>query len=327
MKLVIALHHPFVLWRAPSWLAEKLAIDFPQITVYPTTSYDDLTSGIVDADAAILWSIRPDQLAGATRLRWIHSPAAAVHQLMYPELVNNSVVVTNAREVHGFVVAEHAMALLFALGKRLPSAMRYQQKKIWAQQQIFDEQPGPCEIADATIVLFGMGSIGREFTKRAKALGAKVVAVREHPERGADGADRVLSNLDIDKVLPQADFVVLAAPVTPQTRHVINENTLALMRRDAYLINVSRGPLIDDLALADSLRSGGIAGAALDVFAEEPLPPDSPYWDMENVLMTPHTAAVTEKLWPRQYQLIEENLRRFLAGDPLRSVVDKHKGY
>src|SRR6266404_7379413 len=134
IKIVISLHHSFVLWRAPSWLPGKLQSDFPEISVQATNSYDELSDAIRDADAAVLWSIRPKQLAQAKSLRWIHSPAAAVHQLMYPEMVQSTVIVTNAKEVHGFVVAEHAIALLFALAKRLPSAMRFQQEKVWAQE-------------------------------------------------------------------------------------------------------------------------------------------------------------------------------------------------
>jgi phosphoglycerate dehydrogenase-like enzyme len=128
-------------------------------------------------------------------------------------------------------------------------------------------------------------------------------------------------------VLPGADFVVLAVPLTPATQNLISADRLARMRKDAYLINVSRGPLIDDPALISALRGRRIAGAALDVFAEEPLPPDSPYWGFDNVLITPHTAAVTEKLWERHYQVVRENLARFLRGEPLLYVVDKRKGY
>jgi len=155
----------------------------------------------------------------------------------------------------------------------------------------------------------------------------KVIAIREHPERGSDLADAVHSRAQLHDVLPQADFVVLAAPLTAETRHIINADALAAMRPDSYLINVSRGPLIDDDALIAALRSGRIAGAALDVFAEEPLPAGSPYWALPNVLITPHTAAVTEKLWVRHFALISENLKRFLADQPLRGLVDKSRGY
>lgn len=342
MKIVIAFHHPFVLWTAPAWFAERLRQDFPGHTFIQTSGFDDLDHTLADADVLFGWSLRPAQFARAQRLRWIHSSAAAVHQLMFPELVASKIVVTNARSVHAPVVAEHALALIFALAKRLPQCVDYQRSNTWGQQAIFTEKPTVRELDGATVVLIGLGSIGREFTRRAHALGMKVLAVREHPERGTDGADQVFGRDQLLDVLPQADFVVLAAPLTPATKHIINAAALAAMRPDAYLINVGRGPLIDDDALIDALRNSAdalqnivavppekprIAGAALDVFAEEPLPPDSPYWKLSNVLITPHIAAVTEKLWERHYALVAQNLKLFLADQPLIGLVNKSKGY
>jgi D-2-hydroxyacid dehydrogenase (NADP+) len=327
MKILIALHHRFILWTAPDWLAERLRADFPGNEIVQLPGYEGVAETITDADVVIAWSIRSEQFANARKLKWVHSPAAAVHQLMFPELVASDVMVTNAREIHGPVVAEHALALVLALAKRLPSAMRMQQAAEWGQERIWEEKPTTREVADATVCLIGMGSIGREFTRRARALGMRVLAVREHPEKGKDEADAVFGIGQLDVVLPQADFVVLAAPLTPTTRHIINSDRLGKMKKDAYLINVSRGPLIDDAALVDALSKNKIAGAGLDVFEHEPLPADSPYWRMKNVLITPHIAAVTEKLWERHYKQISENLRRYLAGQPLLSVVDKQKGY
>jgi phosphoglycerate dehydrogenase-like enzyme len=329
MKLLIALYHPFPLWTAPDWLAPRLRQDFPsiQITQLPGPKYEGIEREIADSDACVAWSIRPEQFRHAKRLKWIHSPAAAVHQLMFPELVESYVIVTNAREVHGPVVAEHALAVILALAKKIPQAVRFQEQHIWAQRTMFEEMPPLMEIAGAEVLLIGYGSIGREFTKRAKALGMRVTAVREHPERGAEAADAVASAAELDALLPNADFVVLAAPLTPATRHLMNQERIARMKPTAYVVNVSRGPLIDDDALISALKSRTIAGAALDVFVEEPLPGDSPYWDLQDVLITPHTAAVTPKLWERHYHQISENVRRFLAGQPLLGVVNKQQGY
>ncbi|MCU1287360.1 MAG: D-isomer specific 2-hydroxyacid dehydrogenase, NAD-binding protein [Acidobacteriales bacterium] len=191
MKLLIALHHNFVLWNAPDWLAERLRADFPEYQIQHLPSYECVAEAIVDAEVAIAWSIRPEQFSNAKKLKWVHSPAAAVHQLMFPEMVASDVIVTNAREIHGPVVAEHALALLFALAKRLPSSMRIQQLKKWGQQAIWEEKPTTREVAGATVCLIGMGSIGRELTIRAKALGMRVMAIREHPEKGRDRADAV----------------------------------------------------------------------------------------------------------------------------------------
>jgi phosphoglycerate dehydrogenase-like enzyme len=161
----------------------------------------------------------------------------------------------------------------------------------------------------------------------AKALGIRVVAVREHPEKGSEGADAVFGPAQIEEVFRQADYVVLAAPVTDSTKAIGNAERLALMKTDACLINVGRGPLVDEPALVDALREKKIGGAALDVFPEEPLAADSPLWDVPNLLITPHTAALTDKLWERHYSLFSENLRRYLGGRPLLGMVDKHKGY
>jgi phosphoglycerate dehydrogenase-like enzyme len=173
----------------------------------------------------------------------------------------------------------------------------------------------------------GLGSIGRPLVKSAKAIGMRVIAVREHPEKGNEGADAVLAPALIDEVFRQADYIVLAAPVTADTKAIANAERLALMKCDACLINVGRGPLVDEAALVSVLREKKIGGAALDVFPEEPLPADSPLWDIPNLLITPHTAALTDKLWERHYALFSENLRRYLNGEPLLAVVDKRKGY
>ena len=155
----------------------------------------------------------------------------------------------------------------------------------------------------------------------------RVVAVREHPEKGSEGADAVFGPAQIDEVFRQADYIVLAAPVTASTKAIANAERLALMRHDACLINVGRGPLVDEPALAAALREKKIGGAALDVFPKEPLAADSPLWDVPNLLITPHTAALTDKLWERHYALFSENLRRYLSGQSLLAVVDKRKGY
>lgn len=329
MKLLIALYHPFSLWTAPDWLAPRLRADFPDLAVsqLPGPRYEGIEHEIADADACIAWSIRPEQFAHAKKLRWVHSPAAAVHQLMFPEMVASSVVITNARDVHGPVVAEHAIAVMLALAKKLPAAFRYQSTRTWGQQALWEQEPMLAEINDARVVVIGLGSIGREFARRARALGAHVVAIREHPERGPETANEVAGMAELDRHLAEADFVVLAAPLTAGTQALINLERLSLIKESAYLINVSRGPLVDDEALIAALESEQIAGAALDVFAEEPLPRSSPYWDLPNVLITPHTAAVTPKLWERHYRQISANVRHFLAGKPLEGVVDKTQGY
>src|ERR1017187_1874347 len=326
-KLLIAVHHPFDQWNAPAWFSERLREEFPQVNGVQLPDYKRLDAEIPDAEIVIAWSLRPEQIKAAKKLRWIHSPAAAVHQLMFPELVNSDIVLTNAREVHGPVVAEHVIALIFALAKKIPGSVQLQQKHLWGQQLLWDELPRVREVGGATLGLVGLGSIGRSVVKSAKALGMRVVAVREHPEKGGEGADVIFGPEGINELFRQADYVVLAAPVTDNTKAIANAERLALMNPGACLINVGRGPLVDESALAAALRDTKIGGAALDVFPKEPLAADSPLWDLPNLLITPHTAALTDKLWERQYALFSENLRRYLKGEALLTVVDKRKGY
>ena len=327
MKLLIAVHHRFGLWQAPEWFVERLRRDFPQLEVVHLSSYDRVTEEIAGADIAIAWSLRGEQIQAAKKLKWIHSTATAVHGLMSPELRASDIVVTNARDVHGPVVAEHAMALAFALTKRLPQAVRYQQQKHWAQHDLWEASPRPRELNGATMTIVGLGGIGRPLAGLASAVGMRVVGVREHPERPCEGVD-VMYGLDgLDEALRESDIVVLAIPVTSKTHHLVNAERLAQLRPEAYLINVGRGVLIDEDALVHALRAKRFAGAALDVTTEEPLPPESPLWEMESVLITPHIAGLTEFMWERHYGHYSENLRRFLAGEPLLWVVDKEKGY
>jgi phosphoglycerate dehydrogenase-like enzyme len=326
MKLLIVVHHRFDLWNAPAWLPERLRRDFPGLEVVQLPTYEGIAEQIVDTDVLMAWSVRPEQIKTAEKLRWIHSPVAAVHLLMIPEIIQSEIVVTNAREINGSVVAEHVIAQIFALAKCLPEAVRLQRQHQWGQKIIWQRRPK--EIAGATLGLVGTGSIGREVAKRAASMGMRVLAVREDLSKPKpEGVDSVLNSDRIDEILAVADYVVLAVPVTPRTTALMNAERLAKMKPDSCLINVGRGPLIDEGALAVSLRAGEVRGAALDVFTKEPLPADSPLWDLENLLITPHTAALTEQLWDRQYALLHENLTRFLAAQPLLAVVDKSKGY
>src|SRR5215469_14950791 len=174
MKLVIATQHRLDLWVAPPWFADRLGKEFPQFQVVRLTSYDNMEKELPETEVAFTFSIRPEQLEFAKHLRWVHSPAAAIHQFLYPEFVDRDIVLTNAREVHEPVVAEHVIALIFALAKRIPEDVRNQQKHVWGQETLWLEGRCPREIAGATLGLVGLGSIGRNVGKHASALGMKV---------------------------------------------------------------------------------------------------------------------------------------------------------
>jgi phosphoglycerate dehydrogenase-like enzyme len=328
MKLLIVVQHRLDLWNVPAWFGQRLSEEFPQLQITQRDNYDGVEKDLREAEIVFTLSLRPEQFAAAPKLRWIHAPSAAVHQLLFPELVNSEVVVTNSSEVHGPVVAEHVMGLIFALAKKIPQAVALQQKRLWGQEAMWNEGAHPREISGATLGLIGVGSIGRRVAQMASAMGMRVLAVREHVEKGRpDGVEAVFGPASLDEMLRQSDYVVVAAPLITATQRLINAERLAVMKPEACLINVGRGAQVDDAALVEALRSRRIAGAALDVFEREPLPQDSPLWKAENLLITPHTAGLTDRLWQRQYEVFSDNLRRYLAGQRLRYVVDKQKGY
>lgn len=327
MKVLLAIHHRFELWNAPEWLGPRLQQEFPEHHFIQLTNLDNLANEIVGAEVFVGWQLRPEQFKGAKKLLWIHATTAAVHQLMFPELTASDVRVTNSTEIHGPVVAEHAIALVLALAKGLPWATKLQQQHYWGQQDLWRSAARPREIAGATLGVIGLGAIGRESVRLAKALGMQVIAIREHPERGAEGAAQIFGPAQIDQMLGQSDYVLLAAPLTPRTQALFDDRAFDKMRGNACFLNVSRGALVDEEALARALRDRKIRAAALDVFQTEPLPADSPLWEVENLFITPHTAALTERLWERHFVRINENLRRYVSGQPLLGEVDKQRGY
>lgn len=326
-KIAILLHDEFEMWRPPAWFVERLRAEFPQTEVVHSAKKRDDEHALSGADVMIGWALPPEQFRAAKSLRWIYSITAAVDQFLYPELISSEIAINNAGSVHGPVVAEHAIAMLMALAKRLPSAVRYQERRKWAMEAIWNEQPRPREVRGASVVVVGLGSIGAEVASMAAALKMNVIGVREHPERGSGGAHEVQGLDELDGGIARADFLVLAAPLTDRTLRLIDARRLQLFKPTAFLINVSRGALVDEAALVKALRGRQIAGAALDVFEKEPLSRWSPLWKMPQVLITPHTAFLTENVWQRHYEVFTANLKRYLARQPLAGVVDKKRGY
>ena len=200
-KIAILLHEEFEMWRPPPWFLEKLRAEFPQTEVVYSAKKRDDEQALRDADVMIGWSLQPEQLRAAKSLRWIYSIIAAVDQFLYPELISSEIALTNAGRVHGPVVAEHAIAMLLALAKRLPSAVRYQQRRKWAMEAIWKEQPRPREVRGASLVVVGLGSIGAEVASVAAALKMHVIGVREHPERGTEGAHEVVGYDALDNAI------------------------------------------------------------------------------------------------------------------------------
>ncbi len=256
MKLLVLPYHRGSFWNAPPEFTERLRKEFPLLEVVHLSDDDQIEKQISDAEIVVTWTLRPDQFNAAKKLRWIHSPAAAVHQLLFSELIASNVILTNGSEVHGATVAELVIALIFALAKKLPLAMRCQQQRVWGQNQVWESRPQPREVTGATLGLIGLGSIGTEVAKRASALGMRVIAVRNRVEAGkADNVEQVYASSEMDLMLSKSDYVVIAAPLTSSTAGMVNAERLASMKPDAYLINVSRGQLVDESALAEVLRN------------------------------------------------------------------------
>src|SRR5246500_643632 len=206
MKLLIVIHHRFELWRAPVWFGQRLGRDFPQVEIVQRDSYEGIEDHLRDAEIIFTISLRPEQFGVARNLRWIHAPTAAVHQFLFPELVNSNVILTNSTEVHGPVVAEHVIALIFALAKKIPQATLLQQRREWGQQQIWTQGAHPQEIAGATLGLIGVGSIGRRVAQLASAIGMRVIAVREQVEMGKPaGVEEILPIAELAQLLQQSD--------------------------------------------------------------------------------------------------------------------------
>lgn len=336
VRVVIAMRsaNPAGIWHWPESATAQLAREFPEVEFcgYPRPIDAPLDEAAAaagaelfrDADAAIAWRLDPRLYRGSERLRWIHCPSAAVHQLLTPELIRSPIVVTNGASVHAATVAEHGLAMMLALARGLPQACADQAARRWRPQPWLG---GLRRLGGATALLLGMGRIGRALAPRLAAMEMHVIGVRRHPERPAPGCAEMHAPAALDGLLPRADWLILALPATPTTDRLLGADQLALLPPHALVVNLGRGPALDEAALAAALNAGRLAGAALDVFEHEPLAPDSPLWSAPGCLITPHVAAAVPDTWQRQTELVSAHLRRFLAGEPLEPLVDKQRGY
>ena len=326
-KLLICVWHAFALWNPPPEMPARIRARWPEMRVVHLPHYDHLMDEVPDTDIFVGFSLRPEQFLLARKLKWLHSTAAGVGQLMYPELRKSGIEVTNASGVHRIPMAEHILGILIALARRFPDCFRYQQQSLWAQQELWNAPIRPRELRGQILLFIGFGAIGREVAKIIRPLGMRVWAVTRSGRAEEGLAEQVFPASKLDEVLPQADFVVLAAPETPETRKMMGAREFALMKPSAYFMNVSRGALVDEPALISALEQRKIAGAALDVASQEPLAPENPLWKLDNAFITPHMSAVSEHLWERQTDLLMENLERWFAGDELLNRVDLNRGY
>ncbi len=265
----------------------------------------------------------------ARRLRWVHSAAAGVGNALFPDMVASDVRLTNSAGVHAVPIAEYVVAGVLHFFRGLDVAAEQQRAARWDKHFFVSDHTPVREVAGARVLIVGAGGIGGQVAIRLAALGATCTGVRRHPERGApDGFMRIVGPDAIDGELPGADVLVLAAPLTSESQGLMTRERLATLREGAILVNVARGALVDENALADALRDGRLRGAVLDVFREEPLAPTSPLWSLRNALLTPHISPVSPgRFWPRALEVFRDNWSRYDRGEPLRNLVDKRAGY
>jgi len=308
-------------WSAEPAAVERALPDDRVITVERGGSLAAVAEaeiGIIPPDAERARAL----LAAAPRLRWLHTISAGVERLLIPEIVDRpDLVLTNNTGAYDVPIAEHVVAMLFAASKRVREHLAAQGRHEWQRDL------GHTELRDATLVILGLGSIGTELARLASGLGMRVLGVRRDTSRPVPGVERIAAPGQLADLVAEADYLAVTAALTPATRGLVSADVIARLRPQAWIVNIARGAIIDEPALIAALQERRIGGAALDVFAVEPLPAESPLWGLENVIVTPHVSNSSPRVRERSLALVVENVRRFKAGEPLLNVVDKAAGY
>ena len=313
MKIVM--HDQFPITEELMAMVRQVA---PGATIVAATK-ENIAAELVDADIFYGWH-PPEVFANAAKLRWIQSSAAGLDRLLIPAVVERGITITNASGLHAAAVAETAWALTLAIGRGLHVYFRQQQQHIWKWGPLYD-------MSGSTAGIIGFGGIGRQFARVAKAFDMRVIAVDLHPREKPSDVAELWSMQGLENLLGQSDVVLISCPYTPESRYLITRDRLALMKSTAILVNIARGGIVDETALADALRGGRLAGAGLDVCEFEPLPADSPLWDVPNLLISPHCGGVSSHRMHKLVKFFSDNLRRYLAGQPLLNLVDQGRGY
>jgi phosphoglycerate dehydrogenase-like enzyme len=290
----------------------------PAADVRYFSSRADLEREIEQADI-VAGGISPAGLAKATRLKWVQSWAAGTNEILFPEMVASPIVVTSCASNGAIPLAEHAVMLMLMLSRNAPKWLKNQQESTW-------ERWYHPELNDLTCGIIGLGYSGADLALKLKGFHMRVIGTRRTP-RPTPNVDEVFPLERLHDLLGQADFVVMTAPRTPESKGMLGEAEFRAMKPTAYYICFSRGGIADDAALLRALHEGWIAGAGLDAHSREPLPPDSPFWKAPNTIITPHNGATTPNTRQRGVDIFVENLGHYLAGEPLRNVVDKEAGY
>ena len=295
----------------------------PQASIL-TTDLKHAAEQLPDCEILVAWGFNNIQpiYGMAKNLRWIHALTAGVEFLLFPETQNSPVLISNSKGIHGIPMAEHVLGMMLSFTRRLPLLQQQQQKHLWQRPPIDDLQ----EINGKTMAVVGLGAIGREIARKAKAMDMRVVAAKREMTQ-EPFVDRLYRPEQLLEMLAEADFVVVALPLTDATNGLFGREQFAAMKPSAYFINVSRGAVVQEEPWLECLKAGRIAGAGLDVFVEEPLPAANPFWDLPNVIITPHLAAISPVYLDRAIKLFADNLSRYIADKPLLTPIDKARGY
>jgi phosphoglycerate dehydrogenase-like enzyme len=285
---------------------------------------DSAIKSAEDADIMLCWRILPEIFAKAKRLRWIQFGSSGIDHTLFPELLASDVILTNISGIHRTPVAEHVLGLMLAMSRCIDVSLRSQFDRRYDRSQI---APRAEELCGKTVGVLGLGKIGMEIARLCKCLGMRVIGTKRTPIQAPDYVDEVLSAADLDEVLKTSDYLVLVLPLTEGSKSLLGARELGLMKPTARIINVGRGAMIDEGALGEALSSGKLAGAALDVFTQEPLPPDSALYGFPNVIITPHVAGSHYGYAEKAFEIFRSNLDAFEAGRPMINVFDRNRGY
>ncbi|PYO60525.1 MAG: D-2-hydroxyacid dehydrogenase [Gemmatimonadetes bacterium] len=339
-RLVVDLASPVAAWRIPAAAMQAiraaLGAGWEVVeTGAPAASDGDGGSGSPEAARAVRgaeiylgYGVPPGVVAaGRGTLKWVHSGTAGVGASL-PHLAGTGIVLTNSAAVHAEPLADWVIAAIAYFARGLDRMREAQAAGRWARDDFTELRVPVVEFRDLRVGVLGLGGIGAAVARRALALGMRVAGVRRRPEQGGPaGVSWVGGPAELPRLAADSDCLVIAAPHTPETAAVVDRAVLRRLPEGAVVLNVARGSLLDEDALLELLDSGRLRGAALDVFAKEPLPPGHPFWRHPRVLVSPHASAVTARFWERETGLILENIRRYLAGAPLLNVVDQEAGY
>jgi phosphoglycerate dehydrogenase-like enzyme len=327
VKVLISIQQPVKQWQIPPEGVATLRARFPHIEFHHATTDEARAQGLADCDVAYTWILHRSEFERAPMLRWVHTSAVAVETLCLPELFARGVIVSNTRGVQAVPIAEHVLAVTLALAKQIPFALDHQRRSAWAQNAFMGPRL-PWLLRGRTLGLIGAGTIGTAIASRAKAFGMRVVATRQRAgQQAAEHIDQVCPPDQLGAMLAQTHVLVVAAPLTPQTMGLLGAAEFQQLPRGALVVNVGRAKIVDTGALIAALESGHLGGAALDVFPQEPLPPEHPLWQCPNVILTPHTSGFRQGHWDEVVELFAENIGRYERGEPLRFRVDPELGY